>query len=169
MLVAQNDLSDPDFAESTVLVMNDLGNSAPIGLIVNRPTRVTVSELVSKIFPQYKPVAQLNGKVYFGGPVDFGTVWFLFRAATPPEHAFRAFDGVCVSADRDVLLHLLGRDKPMDGLRIFVGYSGWAPGQLQAEIARGDWKLERADAEAIFSGKSDHPWPAPPRAPKHSI
>jgi len=54
---------------------------------------------------------------------------------------------------------LLGRDKPMDGLRIFIGHSGWAPGQLEAEIARGDWALGPAEPDAIFNGKSEHPWP----------
>jgi putative AlgH/UPF0301 family transcriptional regulator len=53
----------------------------------------------------------------------------------------------------------------MDGLRIFIGHSGWAPRQLEAEIARGDWTLERAKSDAIFNGKSEHPWPAP-QAPK---
>ena len=164
LLVAQDELSDPDFADSTVLVLNNLG-PAPVGIIVNRPTRLPISEL----FPKLKRLSPLTDKVYFGGPVEFesGEVWFLFRAATAPEHAVRAFDGVYLSADRELLLRLLGRDKPTDGLRIFIGHSGWAPGQLEAEIARGDWKLQRANPQAIFNGKSEHPWPTP-RAPKGS-
>jgi putative transcriptional regulator len=140
--------------------MNNLG-PAPVGIIINRPTQIAVSTL----FPDLKHLAQLHDKVYFGGPVEFGAVWFLLRAATPPEHAIQAFDGIYLSADRELLVQLLGRDKGMDGLRIFVGHSGWAPGQLEAEIARGDWTLERADSDAIFNGKSEHPWPAP-QAPK---
>jgi len=53
----------------------------------------------------------------------------------------------------------------VDSLRIFVGHAGWAPGQLEAEIARRDWTLKRAEMEAIFSDKSEHPWPSP-QAPK---
>jgi putative transcriptional regulator len=154
LLVGRAELPDPDFADSVVLVMNNLG-PAPAGVIVNRPTHVAVAAL----FPDLKRLAQLHDKVYFGGPVDFGSVWFLFRATAPPEHAIQAFDGVCLSADRELLLKLLGRAKPMDGLKIFVGHAGWAPGQLEAEIDRGAWNLERADSEAIFSGKSEHPWP----------
>jgi putative transcriptional regulator len=161
LLVAQDDLTDPDFADSIVLVMNNLG-AGPVGFILNRPTRIAVSELASQLFPNLKRLPPPTAKVYFGGPVvEGGAVWFLFRAATPPEHAIRAFDGIYVSGDRDLLRRLLSRDKPMEGLRVYVGQSGWAPGQLQAEIAHGDWKLKRADAEAIFNGKSDHPWPAP--------
>jgi putative transcriptional regulator len=162
LLTARTELPDSDFADSIVLVMNNLG-PAPIGIIVNKPTSIPVSHL----FPDLKRLAPLHDKVYFGGPVEFGSVWFLFRAAAAPEHAIQASEGICISADRDLLLQLLGRTKPMDGLRIFIGHSGWAPGQLEAEIARGDWTLGRAESGAIFGGKSDHPWPAQP-TPKRS-
>jgi putative transcriptional regulator len=162
LLVAQDALSDPDFADSVVLVMNNLG-PAPIGIIINRPTPVPVSQL----FPSLKPLAKLHDKIYFGGPVEFDSVWFLFRAPTAPEHAVRAFDGIYLSSSRDLLLQLLGRDKPMDGLRIFIGHAGWAPGQLEAEIAAGAWTLKRADADAIFNRQPEHPWPAP-QSPKGS-
>src|SRR5579872_2015144 len=154
LITARNELPDPNFADSIVLVMNDIG-PAPIGIIINRPTPITVSQL----FPDRKRLAQLHDKVYFGGPVEFDTVWFLYRTATPPEHAIKACDGVYVGMSRSLLLKLLDRDKPMDGLRIFLGHSGWAPGQLEEEIAEGDWTLKRAEAGAIFDGKSDHPWP----------
>lgn len=142
--------------------MNNLG-PAPVGIIINRPMPIPVSQLL----PDLKHLAQVRDKVYFGGPVSFGSVWFLFRAPKPPEHAIQACDGVYLSADRKLLLQLLGRDKPMDGLRIFVGHAGWAPGQLEAEIGHGDWTLKRADPEAIFNGKSEHPWPSS-QAPKPS-
>jgi putative transcriptional regulator len=161
LLVAQGDLSDSDFADSVVLVMNNLGPPAPVGVIVNRPTPITVAQLAAQLFPHLKRLAAVRDKVYFGGPVELDSVWFLFRAARAPERAVQAFDGVCLSADRDLLLQLLARDKPMDGLKIFVGHSGWAPGQLQAEIARGDWSLKRAESEAVFNSQNEHPWPAP--------
>ncbi len=160
LLVARAELPDPNFADSIVLVLNNLG-PAPVGVIINRPTQIPVSRL----FPDLKPLTQVRDKVYFGGPVQFGSVWFVFRAPALPEHAVQATDGVYLSANRKLLGQLLGREKPMEGLRIFIGHSGWAPGQLEAEIARGDWTLERAESGAIFDGKSEHPWP-PPQAPK---
>jgi putative transcriptional regulator len=164
LIVAKAGLPDSDFAASVVLAMNNLG-PAPIGIILNRPTRVAVAEL----FPDLERLARLHDKVYFGGPVEPTSVWFLFRAATPPRRAIRAFDDVYLSADRELLLQLLGRDKPMERLRIFVGHAGWAPGQLEAEIGRGDWTLKRADSDAIFNGKSNHPWPAPQVPPTPTI
>jgi len=156
LLVARGELRDPNFANSVVLVMNNLG-PAPIGLVVNRPTEISVARL----FPDLKKLAALHDKVYFGGPVDLESVWFLFRAAKAPEHAIQAFAGIYLSSSRDLLGQLLGREKPMDGLRIFIGHSGWAPGQLEAEIARGAWTLERAEPDAVFKGRPEHPWPTP--------
>ena len=156
LIIGRPELPDDDFADSVILVMNNMGPGT-VGVILNRPTKMGISQL----FPDIKRLAQLHDRVYFGGPVELGTVWFLVRAATPPEHAIKTCDGVYLSADRQLLLKLLGRDKPMEGLRIFIGHSGWAPGQLEAEIDDGDWMLDRARPDAIFNGKSEHPWPGP--------
>lgn len=156
LLVARADLPDGNFKDSMVLVMNNIG-PVPGGLIINRPTRVPVSRL----FPDLERLAQVDDKIYFGGPVQIDSVSFLFRADAPPEHATRILDGVYISSDADLLHKLLERDKPMEGLRVFIGYSGWGPGQLEAEIARGDWTLAPAEANAIFERKSEHPWPEP--------
>lgn len=154
LIVAQDVISDPNFGGSIVVVMNNLG-PAPVGIIVNRPMPVTVAHL----FPEVKGLAQLPDRVYFGGPVEFPNVWFLFRAKTAPASAIEVCDGVYVSSDDKLLLKLLHRLKPMEGLRIFIGHAGWAPGQLQAEIEGGAWRPRRADAESIFNPKPLLPWP----------
>lgn len=154
LLVARPKLADPNFGESVVLVMNNLG-PAPVGIIVNRPTRVSVAYL----FPDNPRIAKLPERIYFGGPVDLGRVWFLTRARTPPARSVRAFDDFYLSGDRKLLMTLLARDKPMEDLRIFVGYSGWAPGQLETEIERGDWASRRADKDVIFDRKLERAWP----------
>jgi putative transcriptional regulator len=156
LLSAREQLSDPDFADSVVLVMNNLG-PAPVGIIINKPTRIEVAQL----FPEVKRLGQLHDKVYFGGPLDIRTVWFLFRATALRQHAIHVCDDIYLSANKQLLLQLLGREKPMDGLRIFIGHAGWGPGQLEAEIAGQDWTLGRAESKEIFNGKSEHPWPAP--------
>jgi len=154
LLVARAELADSNFKDSVVLVMNNIG-PAPAGVIINRPTRIAVSRL----FPDLERLAQLDDKLYFGGPVETALVSFLFRTDTPPEHTTQVLDGVHFSTNGELLRKLLGRDKPMDGLRIFIGHSGWAPGQLEAEIARGDWALAPAETDTIFDRKSEHPWP----------
>ena len=155
LLAARAEMRDPSFKDSIVLVMNHIGPS-PAGVIINRPTRIPIS----RVFPDLETLAHLDDMVYFGGPVEIQSVSFLFRFDKPPEQpAIEVLDGVYYSTDRDLLRQLLGRDKPMEGLRVFIGFSGWARGQLEAEIARGDWTLEPANAGAIFYPKSQHPWP----------
>jgi putative transcriptional regulator len=166
LIVARGDLPDPNFKDSIVLVMNHIG-PAPAGVILNRPTHVAVSRL----FPDVERLAALEDKIYFGGPVDIEAVSFLFRADERPDNATEVLDGIYLSTSRELLRELLARDKPMDGLKIFVGYSGWARGQLENEIARGDWTLEPADASAIFDNKSERPWPerSPARGQRTSV
>ena len=155
VLLARSELADPKFAGSVVVVLNNIG-PAPAGLIVNRPTRVSVAQL----FPEIESLAGRTEKVYFGGPVQVtSALSFLFRSEVEPDKAARVMDGVYLSTDRKLLQKLLARDDPMDGLRVFVGYSGWSPGQLEAEIARGDWTLAPADAETLFGNARERPWP----------
>ena len=161
LIVARSKLPDPFFSDSVVLVMNNLAQG-PVGLIVNRPTDIPLSSL----FPEMKA---LRGNLYFGGPVEPATVWFLVRAATPPQHAIQACEGVYLSADRDLLFKLLARKEPMDGLKIFLGHAGWAPGQLEAEIGNGDWSSRRADSEGVFKRQREVPWPRPEARPQESI
>jgi putative transcriptional regulator len=160
LIVAQEVVADPNFGGSIVVVMNNIG-PAPVGIIINRPMPLTVS----RFFPKLKRLAQVNDKVYFGGPVEFGTVWYLFRAKTAPANAIRVCDGVYVGSDEKLLFQLLSRPNPMQGLRIFIGHAGWAPGQLQAEIQGGAWAPRRANAGSIFNPEPLLPWPSA-RGPK---
>lgn len=155
LLVAQDVVSDPNFDGSVVVVMNNLGPD-PVGIIINRPMPLTVARL----FPKLKQLAGVRDKVYFGGPVEFGTVWYLFRAKSAPATAIRVCDGVYVSSDEKLLLGLLGRPSPTAGLRIYLGHAGWYPGQLQMEIEGGAWRPRRADADSIFNPAPQHPWPS---------
>jgi len=153
LLVARRDLPDPFFRDSVVLVTNNAGG-APVGVIINRPTDVPLT----KLFPDIERLRVGADKVFFGGPVRRQELVFLFRAAKPPEDAIEVLDGIYLSSSLEVLRDLLGREKPADGLRVFAGYAGWAPGQLEGEIARGDWHLVRADAATLFAKKPETLW-----------
>ena len=154
LIAPRADLPDPNFNGSIVLVMNTLG-AAPAGVILNRPTRIRVAS----VFPELENLSHLDDKVYFGGPVEISVMSFVFRADAPPEHAIEVVPGIYVSMNLHLLRALLTRDKPMEGLRIFIGYAGWGPGQLEAEIDRGDWTLAPADENRIFDRKSERTWP----------
>lgn len=154
-LVAGRELMDPNFHQAVVLVTRSAGSAGPMGVVINRPTDMDLSKALSNL----KGIEKVDGKVFFGGPVARGVVVFLFRSAEPRKDAVAVMDGVYMSFDRDLLAELLARDKPMDGLRVYAGHAGWAPGQLESEVARGFWTSARADARSIFDAKPESLWP----------
>ena len=153
-LVAKPQLADPNFGQSVVL-LTQFGRLGSMGVIVNRPTGLALS----RVFTDVKRLAQSDERFFFGGPVSRDVVLFVFRSPDQPDEAFEVLEGVYISSDRELLKDLLGRDKPPEALRVFMGYAGWAAGQLEAEISRGDWEVVQADAKAIFAKKPEALWP----------
>jgi len=152
-LVAKEGLPDPNFNNSVVLMAPSEGEGT-LGIIVNKPTRIPLS----KLFPDQPKLAKLDDRVFFGGPVSIQSISFVFRASTAPEDALEIMKGVYISSDNDLLRELLARDKPTEGLRVFIGYAGWAPGQLEGEISRGDWLRVDADARSLFEHRPESLW-----------
>ncbi|MBI1964944.1 MAG: YqgE/AlgH family protein [Betaproteobacteria bacterium] len=145
-LVAKREMPDPRFRETVVLVTYPQ-RGGPFGVIVNRPLGTKLSE----VFPQYDSLKGKNDVLYFGGPVAREGLIFAARAAKPPPRSIRVLQDVWFTMDVEWVDELLTRADPTQGLRVYAGYSGWAPGQLQNEIARGDWHVVPADAATVFA------------------
>ncbi len=154
LLVARADLPDPNFAESVVLVTRR-GPAGALGVIINRPTTIPLA----RVFPDEGKLGGREDRLYFGGPVSRMQMVFVFRADSRPDEAVEVLEGVYLSTDGDLLRKRLGAGGTGEGLRVFAGHAGWAPGQLEAEIERGDWRLMRPEAGAIFSRKPEGLWP----------
>lgn len=154
-LIAGAELMDPNFHHTVVLVARGEGVPGPIGVVINRPTDVDLAVLL----PDAKDPDKVKGKIFIGGPVARNVLAFVFRSAEPRKNAVLVAEGVYMSFDKDLLTDLLARDNPMEGLRIYAGHAGWAPGQLEAEVARGFWKSARPDARSIFEAKPETIWP----------
>jgi putative transcriptional regulator len=152
LLVARKDMSDPFFRNSVVLVTN--ASIAPLGVIINKPTDVKLS----KALPGEKGLVAREEKLFFGGPVAADELVFVFRASQRPEEALPIKDDLYFSTSKALLVKMLARDNPLDGLRVFAGHAGWAPGQLEGEVQRGDWYLAPADAGTIFNPKPEGLW-----------
>ena len=133
------------FGES-VIVLVDHGAHGSLGLIVNRPVELTLDELL----PELEPARGRSERAWLGGPVAQDQLLVLIRATKTPEGAAPVLAGLAVSGSRDTLVTLLGDAKPRVEFRAYVGYAGWAPGQLASEIARGDWTLAPGDAASVF-------------------
>lgn len=153
-LVARAELPDPNF-HNTVVLLTRHGPGGAIGLIINRPTDI----LLSKALPDFKKLSGLEDKLFFGGPVARKTVVYIFRSPLPRPDSAEIVPGVWIGSGTELLQELLDRDKPTEGLRVFAGLAGWAPGQLEAEIERGDWRRIPADEKSLLAAKPESLWP----------
>jgi putative transcriptional regulator len=153
-LVASRRLGDPRFQETVVLLISYDRNGAA-GLIINRPVKMSLSDA----FPDSNIFKKRKETVYFGGPVELNRLLFLIRSPGIPEESVRVFDGVYVSSSRPVLDRIIDKPKAGEHVRVYAGYAGWAAGQLEGEVARGDWHVIQADAKTVFDKKSEKIWP----------
>ncbi len=144
-LVAAERMADPRFAKSVILLAGH-GGEGSMGLVLNRPSEMLVEEL----FEESEGLHFDGRRLYFGGPVNSQRISFLFRAAKTPEHSVRLFEDVHLGEDRALLISLLEEPAEHSELRVFFGHAGWARGQLDGELARGDWHRVRAERAALF-------------------
>jgi putative transcriptional regulator len=151
-LVAAPELGDPNFAQTVVLVAFP-EDGGPIGVILNRPTPFTLA----KLFPDEPALKTRNDPVSFGGPVKLQALMFLYRSERATEGALSILGDLYLSGNGDVLHKLL--ERPASSfIRYYVGYAGWAPGQLEAEISVGGWYVVPADLETILNADPRRIW-----------
>lgn len=153
-LVASRRLGDPRFQQTVVLLVRH-DKQGSVGLVINRPTEILVSEML----PDMAGLKNLPDPVYYGGPVEPDRLMLIIRTDRRLSNAVSIIHKVYVSGRRDILDRLVDRPVKGEMFRVYAGYAGWARGQLRAEIMRGDWHVIQADAEIIFSKKSEDIWP----------
>jgi putative transcriptional regulator len=146
-------LRDPNFLHTVVLLVT-YGKEGASGLIVNRPTDVPLNQ----VFPDIEGIKTLSKPVYFGGPVSTNLMLALLRSDAALPGAQKVLDDVYVTANQKILMDALRNPNPDKTIRIYAGYSGWAPGQLDREFARGDWISMDADPESVFSEDPSNIW-----------
>ena len=128
-LVASPNLRDPNFRQ-TVVLLCEHGAEGALGVVVNRPTAMSVSEALPQM-----PVLEGQRHVLFsGGPVQPNQVMLLYRLEQLPDNSHHVFDGVCLGGDMDLVDKILTTDHGREAFRAYVGYSGWGPGQLESEM-----------------------------------
>jgi putative AlgH/UPF0301 family transcriptional regulator len=82
----------------------------------------------------------------------------LIQSASKPEESGKIFDHIYASNSLTLLEQMIDKKKPDQKFHLYVGYAGWAPGQLESEIARGDWRIFKGDANIIFNNAPDQIW-----------
>jgi len=150
-LIASPKLQDPNFARSVVLLI-DYGQNGAMGLVINRPTDVRLS----RVFPDIDDLQNRADSLYFGGPVEIDKVFILIKSDSQTLNSLPLLKNLYLSGDTSTLGQVL--DNKRQEARVYAGYAGWAPEQLEAEIARGDWSVVPADAQTVFDAVPAEIW-----------
>jgi len=144
---------DPNFVESVVLLIEH-GPEGSMGLVVNRPTRVPLRELLRGV----EIPASRDLRFYWGGPVEPKAVLALVRTQRPSASARSVLPDVHLTGELADLRAALAERGPGERLRVYTGYAGWGAGQLATEVRAGAWVLDRADARSIFAPDTSELW-----------
>jgi len=152
LLVAKPGMLDPNFRETVVLV-SQTEDFRTIGVILNRPTPLRLTQFLADDIP----TANYTQPIFFGGPVMRQAIVAVFHADTPPKAAaFHVLKNVWLTTHSDVVVDLLAR--PEAKYRLYAGFSGWAPRQLESELARDGWYLLPASAADVFRESTQGMW-----------
>jgi len=141
LLVAAPPLVDPNF-DRTVVLMLEHGDDGGLGVVLNRRSETTIDD----VFPEWHELVSPPGVVFAGGPVSTDAVIALARRRDVGLEGFVQVLGYLGTIDlADDPLRI---GASLAALRVFAGYAGWTPGQLEAELAQGAWfvvEMERGD------------------------
>jgi len=148
LLIAGKWLRDFNFYKTVVLLVEH-GDEGAMGLVVNRPSSVSVSMALSGHFN----LPDSDDVVHVGGPVEPAALFIMHNSADLDEDNSPLIPGLFVGSSADVFENVV--QQAFDGhhdikYRIFSGCAGWSPGQLEEEINRGDWYVSPANAELIY-------------------
>jgi len=156
LLVATPEMPDPRFAHS-VIYMERHNEQGAMGLVVNQPAgKGPLAAFLKAVGIDNEPA---NGEVtlYYGGPVEPQKVFVLHSDDYVSKTTDVVGSGLAVTTNREVIRAIAQGKGPRQS-RFVLGYAGWAPGQLEAEINDGGWFVIPADKSLIFDGDPDTVW-----------
>jgi len=156
LLAAWPDLRDPNFMHSVVVICQHSPESA-YGLITNRLSGHGIQDL----FPEHPMLGALDFPVHLGGPVDHDTLQFLHRVPDQVPGGVSLDGRLWLGGELEALgryLSEVDRDEAQRHVRLFLGYSGWAAGQLESELSTGSWIPAAPSFDAVFGDPGEETW-----------
>jgi len=147
-LVASPYLQDPNFLRSVVFILRHSDEGA-YGLIVNRPTPITVGDLLEHVLERH---FENDSPIYCGGPVE-GPIVVLHEREDCAD--IKCLLDVYLATDQKKLTEVC--EHPDGNYRVFDGYAGWGPNQLEEELKRGGWLVWQPTRDELFSD-SEQVW-----------
>ena len=157
LLVAMPQMMDPRFARSVVYVCAHSDDEGAMGLVINKlVASLTMDELLTHL--KLDPGRNNRPRpVHFGGPVEPGRGFVLHTADYREEATLIVGEEFAITATLDILRAIGKGEGPRRNL-LALGYAGWAPGQLDAEMQANGWLSVAADCDLVFDGDFDAKW-----------
>ena len=153
-LVAPRQALDPNFANTVILLVR-YDETGALGLVINRPTTVPIS----KLFQDSKTARHLADPAYAGGPVQEDAILALSRSDKKLEGATPVINTVYLLSSRRILDQMLATKPTPSNLRVYLGYTGWGPGQLHHEMDLDVWLVVPGEADIVFDPDPKSVWP----------
>ncbi len=151
LLIAPPMMDDPNF-KRTIVLLCEHGEDGSFGLILNRTMTLPLSDIVDGM-------AEYSGPLFEGGPVQQNTLHVLHRHGERVGETREIAAEVYWGGDFDAIRAMLASQEASDTeFRFFLGYAGWSPGQLAAEIEQGGWILAASDESIVFSSEPSRLW-----------
>ncbi len=157
-LIAMPSMADPNFAHTLTYVCEHNPDGA-LGLVVNRPTDMTLSALFDQIDVPLSDGRLRETPVMFGGPVQVDRGFVLHRPLGNWQSTLAISDELGLTTSKDIL-EAVGRGEGPDHMIVSLGYAGWSAGQLEQELAANAWLTVEADAEVLFGTPAEDRLPA---------
>jgi putative transcriptional regulator len=157
-LVASPKMSDPRFRQ-TVIFLAEHDENGALGLVVNRRVEKANLRELAEGMPIPEPPEDVATWVYYGGPVEPHYVFVLHSSETLPGKSVELIEGVALSRDVEMLSRI-AEGKGPERFLLILGYAGWAPNQLEGELATGAWMVVDVDPALIFSEEPEKVWQA---------
>jgi putative transcriptional regulator len=156
LLVASPDMRDPRFARTVIYLIRHDASGAQ-GLVVNRPLGdIPLGKLLEQM-RRDGSTASGQVRLHGGGPVEIRRMFVLHTGDYTSPGTTAIKNGVSVTSDPDIL-ESMARGQGPRRARVVVGYAGWAPGQLEAELEAGVWIRAAADESLLFDDDYDQKW-----------
>ena len=147
-LIAMPAMTDPNFQGAVVYVCEH-GEKGALGLVINRPTDLTLGQLFDKIDLKLEIAPLRERPVFFGGPVQTERGFVLHQPRGSYSSSLAVGDDMALTTSRDVLEEVVRGQGPQRML-VTLGYSGWGQGQLENEVRENAWLTLPADESIIF-------------------
>jgi putative transcriptional regulator len=152
LLVAKRKFEDPIWG-ATIILAKPVEGGGHIGFILNKPTKMSLTDL----FPEHEPSKKVADPLFMGGTVDLNLVFALVeRHGGKKDEAIRIAPDLFLAFETKTIDRII--ESESDHARFFLGLVVWRPGQLDDELERGLWYVHEPDAKLVLRRKTDDLW-----------